>query len=1513
MSAHRPPSFALLVLVQVTLASLIGCTSGSGGSPDVTGADADEVWVGGDVLDTLDSGSADDVREEDAPSAQDATLHDGSRRNDDAVPDTGPTCTPQCDGLECGDDGCGGSCGTCPEVAPYCIEGLCAIECTLGCSGAVCGDDGCGGSCGTCPDGTTCAAGDCICEPHCDSAECGTDGCGGSCGSCPTSTPYCVEGTCAAACSPDCDSKECGADGCGGSCGTCPQAAPYCVADHCTVECVPSCEGATCGPDGCGGTCGSCDEGSACVGGQCYCVADCAGSECGPNGCGGTCGECPSNAPFCTGGQCEAACEPGCADKECGDDGCGGTCGTCPESTTCDDVGTCVSTEPGPGIPYASAEPLVRVLGPDPKLGSVGWGRTTGHEVVLDGVLFGDVSALTWSGPNGNTGSIDVGASWSSEPIPLQMGDNEIVIEAWDESVARDRVTVVRDPTGAFAAAPRAAPDVLWVGEKSDIRVTVRKPEDATWTPDTVRLVHAAGDGPGAGTDTPMKDSGTFSGDGDAVKDDGEFSTFVSLACDAPGTSTFRVHVTAEDAQGQPYEARSAPVTVSCYEHVTPDQLETAEAVIEQAETALLEGSAQQAVISDLLESPSVTAAGPASGDGFGLWLQLEGGLLGAVFAAPAGTRSTAVPGDAAPALTLGNRRAMMLAPHADEFGDTDDGPDAGQIFASSLCPPFQVAADGALADSDASLDRFRRFDEYGVVSVSAHGEALFQGLPPEVQEDLYAWRHTGSQEVVSTGEAIAPDTLLQAATTCTVLEDGTNDCPLGTRCVNGEVDAGVCVDDTQADLRAGRVVVTNLGYAVTPAFFRHHARARYPRSLVNLGACRTLFDGSLASTFLGLGAATVTGFTGYVESLFAREHVLALFDGAIQGGSVAQSHSGASDPDWPGSHWALVGDTDLDLSWSGLLSPDFEAIDVHGSGWTVEGDGRLVSALGSATAPSGDRMALVSTGLGHTVQSGLFSQTFCPPDEATGLSMSWRFYSEEFKEFCGSEFQDSFVTQVEGPDEDISEIEIQADDLCPPNEGSCGPCVEPTPCASKCMAEPGCYSEPDTGLCVGEYQCTCGRYASGLTPSDVDFDQGGVFHTEWREFVLPLGDASEPGPITLRFMATDTGDSIFDTVVLVDDVTPCAPDCTGKECGDDGCGGTCGACASDDVCIEGACCTPSCLGKACGGDGCGGSCGTCDDANACTLESCVDGACYYTPDQTPGCCGKAADCQDDDPCTLDVCEDFECAHPPVPDEEQLACDDGDPCTLDDTCASGSCVGGPLDDTCCAGDEECDDGDDVCTEEACIDGHCSYSPTGVEGCCEVQPVTWTFEQSPPFTFTATSAPCGWQIAVTYQSTSGVRTLYYGDPADDDYDCGVNAGTATSPLVELPAGAAYALSFDLLMDTQPDADLDRLTVRAVAADGSYDILLWGKSALETGTQWHTYQRDISALAGTAFRLVFDFDTVGGTANDGLGVFVDDVVVGSSCVPAPCTSNEDCHDGLAETLDACTPTGCAWQFE
>jgi len=70
---------------------------------------------------------------------------------------------------------------------------------------------------------------------------------------------------------------------------------------------------------------------------------------------------------------------------------------------------------------------------------------------------------------------------------------------------------------------------------------------------------------------------------------------------------------------------------------------------------------------------------------------------------------------------------------------------------------------------------------------------------------------------------------------------------------------------------------------------------------------------------------------------------------------------------------------------------------------------------------------------------------------------------------------------------------------------------------------------------------------------------------------------------------------------------TVCAVHCEGKECGSDGCGGTCGQCpGAQGVCVQGKCaCQPDCSGKSCGPDGCDRDCGPCNPG-----ETCLEGVC---------------------------------------------------------------------------------------------------------------------------------------------------------------------------------------------------------------------------------------------------------------------------------------------------------------
>jgi hypothetical protein len=107
------------------------------------------------------------------------------------------SCTPNCSGKECGDNGCGGSCGDCSGSNETCQGGQCV--CAPGfkeCNGACIPNDQC---CGACPGDKLCDGGECVCPADAPN-ECPGNVClfGGQCcetAECPASQT-CINGVC---------------------------------------------------------------------------------------------------------------------------------------------------------------------------------------------------------------------------------------------------------------------------------------------------------------------------------------------------------------------------------------------------------------------------------------------------------------------------------------------------------------------------------------------------------------------------------------------------------------------------------------------------------------------------------------------------------------------------------------------------------------------------------------------------------------------------------------------------------------------------------------------------------------------------------------------------------------------------------------------------------------------------------------------------------------------------------------------------------------------------------------------------------------------------------------------------------------------------------------------------------------------------------------------------------------------------------------------------------------------
>jgi hypothetical protein len=232
--------------------------------------------------------------------------------SDDDPGGTDEICIPDCEGRDCGSDGCDGICGYCSYGYICNTLQICRPFCEPDCEGKDCGADGCGGFCGDCEENErcsesfTCVLKDCV--PSCGGKECGPDGCGACCndncgcgegqvclaGQCTedtschdvTATGRC-EGYLRLWCEGGVMQKQQCDDVPGYVCGYSHLAKKYdCVLPE---ICVPQCTGKQCGPDGCQGSCGACDEGKVCsttgvCGQPCNTVTEC--------------GECRSNNRF---------------------------------------------------------------------------------------------------------------------------------------------------------------------------------------------------------------------------------------------------------------------------------------------------------------------------------------------------------------------------------------------------------------------------------------------------------------------------------------------------------------------------------------------------------------------------------------------------------------------------------------------------------------------------------------------------------------------------------------------------------------------------------------------------------------------------------------------------------------------------------------------------------------------------------------------------------------------------------------------------------------------------------------------------------------------------------------------------------------------------------------------------------------------------------------------------------------------------------------------------------------
>ena len=197
--------------------------------------------------------------------------------------------------------------------------------------------------------------------------------------------------------------------------------------------------------------------------------------------------------------------------------------------------------------------------------------------------------------------------------------------------------------------------------------------------------------------------------------------------------------------------------------------------------------------------------------------------------------------------------------------------------------------------------------------------------------------------------------------------------------------------------------------------------------------------------------------------------------------------------------------------------------------------------------------------------------------------------------------------------------------------------------------------------------------------------------------FVMSACSSSSGDPITQKqdTSQVEDGQGTDDTTTgpeVLDATTP-DPDGTTPDTASD-------LPAEEDICV------PDCSGKECGEDGCGGECGACEDGIDCTQPMCIDGTCEFVLkadfcfiDET---CVQSGNQHPDDACQW-------CA-PGVADDAWSPAPDGDPCDEGWVCYEGACCNKAA--NCegkACGDDGCGGGCDPGCKDyfTCLDGACS--------------------------------------------------------------------------------------------------------------------------------------------------------------------------------------------------------------
>lgn len=753
----------------------------------------------------------------------------------------------------------------------------------------------------------------------------------------------------------------------------------------------------------------------------------------------------------------------------------------------------------------------------------------------------GQVNSVLYANlTNGSSGTATGTNQWSAN-IALAVGDNTLQFTANAASGEKVSVTTVVTyfPNLALATPLTLGVDVAYTGEATNAIITLG---DSNTSSKSISLLSVDSSGKELGVIGTIADNGTLP---DEIQGDGIFTGSANISSSSSGQQCFRAKVT--PSGGDPYLSEVRCITIT--PHYTAAQVNTAvgfaDAAEQQYAAALKAGKTQAEaatqVASALKSNADVGAAG-SSNDG-GVWWISQSGILGvyhpsltannqkALSASIANRQSNAslkllnnspkpVPTVSYPASYLRNRtsyspqainakpnvkamalaagatsaenlvgssRATLISPYinnpadtANSFGTNDDYYVPWiSIQNGNQCQMYADKEAINNGTSSITLSDFKNLSTYGYIHISSHGDNFYNGL-------LSLWQ-----------DSWGPNNWLQGSLSQVAIYSGVYLPKSGNDYVFG---------DLESDAQAKRIAIAPGGAVVLlPGFFERYLPS-LPNSLVVLSACRSAYNSSLANVFIAKGAGAVFGYSDYVATSYAQNTIKTVVDEMYNGKTVGEAYQAAIDKcgtndsvnkcgaknTTGAAYFKLFGAQTLKFGSGRFINLDFES--GNSTPWMQDGDGRVISQLGVTKPSGGTYMGIISTGLGYATQSGSIKQKGCFSGKTKSLTFNWNFFSEEFKEYCGSQYQDAFSVII-----------------CETNGST----------ASNCQT---LFTRKVDDLC------------SAVTKSDVSFDQGDVYNTGWGSATVDVS-AWAGKKVQLEFYSTDVGDSIYDSAILLDDI----------------------------------------------------------------------------------------------------------------------------------------------------------------------------------------------------------------------------------------------------------------------------------------------------------------------------------------------------------------------------------------